>query len=235
MFFFLFSCFLEAGQSGKIYYHCCMQNNRAKQNVAHFFFSHLIFDRVGEQRIYTENKKYNKMPKKISWYIMKIDTRVGGELLDSFFPRKYYTSTEVLEVSCFFCCTHDSTPPLSLAAPCNQTTRSLVAILLSVIIMATSWDTPWQIGDTEIRNRFVLSPMTRCRATLDLVPTDRDAEVSMLVYYEQRASAGETSAGRETICMRLGIHECGVGSQFEHSLAGRWVCLPNCDTHASLR
>ncbi|CAM9378166.1 unnamed protein product [Pylaiella littoralis] len=32
--------------------------------------------------------------------------------------------------------------------------------------------------------------MTRCRATLDLVPTDRDAEVSILVYYEQRASAG---------------------------------------------
>lgn len=44
----------------------------------------------------------------------------------------------------------------------------------------------------ELSNRYVLAPLTRNRATVDLVPTDRDAETSMLVYYEQRASAGES-------------------------------------------
>lgn len=42
-----------------------------------------------------------------------------------------------------------------------------------------------------LRNRVVHAPLTRMRASTDLVPTDRDADVSMLVYYEQRASAGK--------------------------------------------
>ena len=50
--------------------------------------------------------------------------------------------------------------------------------------------TPFKIGDIELKNRVIMSPMTRDRATPDLVPTDRDDPVSMLVYYEQRASAG---------------------------------------------
>ena len=56
----------------------------------------------------------------------------------------------------------------------------------------TTFSTPLNIKGMELRNRFIMSPMTRDRATVDLVPTDRDAEVSMLVYYEQRATlAGE--------------------------------------------
>eukprot|EP00752_Nemacystus_decipiens_P005867 g5301.t1 len=58
--------------------------------------------------------------------------------------------------------------------------------------MASSikFSTPLTIGGMQLKNRVIMSPMTRCRATADLVPTDRDAPVSNLVYYEQRASAG---------------------------------------------
>lgn len=52
------------------------------------------------------------------------------------------------------------------------------------------FSTPLTIGGMELKNRVIMSPMTRCRATADLVPTDRDAPVSSVVYYEQRASAG---------------------------------------------
>lgn len=54
----------------------------------------------------------------------------------------------------------------------------------------TKFSTPLTIGGMQLKNRVIMSPMTRDRATMDLVPTDRDADVSMLVYYEQRASAG---------------------------------------------
>lgn len=54
------------------------------------------------------------------------------------------------------------------------------------------FSSPLDIKGMTLRNRFVMSPLTRNRATVDLVPTDRDAEVSMLEYYEQRASAGES-------------------------------------------
>lgn len=50
--------------------------------------------------------------------------------------------------------------------------------------------TPFAIGGMKMKNRVVLAPLTQNRATMDLVPTDRDADVSMLVYYKQRASAG---------------------------------------------
>ncbi|CAN0528511.1 unnamed protein product, partial [Ectocarpus sp. 12 AP-2014] len=52
----------------------------------------------------------------------------------------------------------------------------------------TTFSTPLTIGGMELRNRFVMCPLTRNRATMDLVPTDREAETSMLVYYEQRAA-----------------------------------------------
>ena len=56
----------------------------------------------------------------------------------------------------------------------------------------TTFSTPLDIKGMKLRNRFIMAPLTRNRATMDLVPTDRDAEVSMLVYYEQRATlAGE--------------------------------------------
>lgn len=60
--------------------------------------------------------------------------------------------------------------------------------------MTTTFSSPLTIGGMKLRNRFVMAPLTRNRATMDLVPTDREAETSMLVYYEQRA----THAGKHT-------------------------------------
>lgn len=54
--------------------------------------------------------------------------------------------------------------------------------------------TPFKIGTVELKNRVLMAPMTRNRATPNLVPTDRDAPVSMLTYYEQRTSAGERNS-----------------------------------------
>lgn len=51
--------------------------------------------------------------------------------------------------------------------------------------------TPLTVGDLTLKNRVLMSPMTRDRATPDLVPTDLDAETSMVLYYAQRSSAGE--------------------------------------------
>ncbi len=45
--------------------------------------------------------------------------------------------------------------------------------------------TPFQLGPYELRNRLVMAPMTRNRATTDGVPTE-----AMAAYYAQRASAG---------------------------------------------
>jgi N-ethylmaleimide reductase len=42
-----------------------------------------------------------------------------------------------------------------------------------------------QIGELSLRNRVVMAPMTRCRATADHVPTP-----IMVTYYRQRAEAG---------------------------------------------
>ena len=44
---------------------------------------------------------------------------------------------------------------------------------------------PIKIGALELPNRFVMAPLTRCRADDNRVPTDLMAE-----YYAQRASAG---------------------------------------------
>lgn len=44
---------------------------------------------------------------------------------------------------------------------------------------------PAQIGKFNIKNRVVMAPLTRCRATEDHIPTDL-----MTTYYAQRASAG---------------------------------------------
>lgn len=45
--------------------------------------------------------------------------------------------------------------------------------------------TPFELGPIHLKNRVVMAPMTRCRATADHVPTDL-----MAAYYKQRASAG---------------------------------------------
>lgn len=59
---------------------------------------------------------------------------------------------------------------------------------------SVTFQTPFKIGDVELKNRVVMAPCTRNRADMDLVPTDRDAETSMLIYYEQRTDAGERQA-----------------------------------------
>ena len=43
---------------------------------------------------------------------------------------------------------------------------------------------PVRVGPYELKNRFVLSPLTRCRADKDHVPTD-----IMTTYFTQRACA----------------------------------------------
>lgn len=45
--------------------------------------------------------------------------------------------------------------------------------------------TPITLGKVELANRIIMAPLTRCRATLEHIPTD-----IMATYYSQRASAG---------------------------------------------
>ena len=47
------------------------------------------------------------------------------------------------------------------------------------------FDTPVSLGELNLKNRVVMAPLTRSRATVDRVPT-----AMMAQYYAQRASAG---------------------------------------------
>ena len=49
----------------------------------------------------------------------------------------------------------------------------------------TDFVSPIQFGELKLKNRVVMAPLTRSRATADRVPTELMAE-----YYAQRASAG---------------------------------------------
>ncbi len=49
----------------------------------------------------------------------------------------------------------------------------------------TDFSTPVQFGELQLKNRVVMAPLTRSRATADRVPTEMMAE-----YYAQRASSG---------------------------------------------
>ncbi|MEZ5454402.1 MAG: alkene reductase, partial [Thiothrix sp.] len=49
----------------------------------------------------------------------------------------------------------------------------------------TSLFDPAQMGDLQLRNRIIMAPLTRCRASAGRVPNALMAE-----YYQQRASAG---------------------------------------------
>ena len=49
----------------------------------------------------------------------------------------------------------------------------------------TDLSTPIQFGELKLKNRVVMAPLTRSRATKDRVPTEMMAD-----YYAQRASAG---------------------------------------------
>ena len=51
--------------------------------------------------------------------------------------------------------------------------------------MTTDLFAPYRLGSLELRNRFVMAPMTRNRAGAGEAPTDLNAE-----YYAQRAGAG---------------------------------------------
>ena len=51
--------------------------------------------------------------------------------------------------------------------------------------MSKQWSDILKLGKYELKNRIVLSALTRVRCGLDGVPTDLVAE-----YYEQRAGAG---------------------------------------------
>ena len=51
--------------------------------------------------------------------------------------------------------------------------------------MSIEFSSPIKLGDLELKNRVVMAPLTRSRATVDRVPTAMMAE-----YYSQRASAG---------------------------------------------
>ena len=44
---------------------------------------------------------------------------------------------------------------------------------------------PLQLGATQLKNRIVMAPLTRCRADDNNVPTDMNR-----IYYQQRATAG---------------------------------------------
>ena len=93
---------------------------------------------------------------------------------------------------------------------------------------AVRFSSPLSIGGMQLKNRVVMSPMTRCRADADLVPTDRDAEVSNVVYYEQRASAGtSTCACRplpicEATTMIFTVYHVLVYSSDPRPLARAW-------------
>ena len=49
----------------------------------------------------------------------------------------------------------------------------------------TDFSSPLQLGELQLKNRVIMAPLTRSRATADRVPTDL-----MVEYYAQRASAG---------------------------------------------
>lgn len=49
----------------------------------------------------------------------------------------------------------------------------------------TNFSTPIQFGELQLKNRVIMAPLTRSRATVDRVPTPM-----MAAYYAQRASAG---------------------------------------------
>jgi N-ethylmaleimide reductase len=62
----------------------------------------------------------------------------------------------------------------------SRSVRGRLARSMTHLIFAGS-----KLGELELQNRFVMSPMTRCRANGEHAPTELVAE-----YYEQRASAG---------------------------------------------
>jgi len=52
-------------------------------------------------------------------------------------------------------------------------------------VFMTDLFTPVTLGKVDLANRIIMAPLTRCRATIEHVPTD-----IMVDYYSQRASAG---------------------------------------------
>ena len=65
---------------------------------------------------------------------------------------------------------------------------------------------PLPVGDFELRNRIVMAPMTRNRATVQGIPTDM-----MATYYGQRASAGLIVSESAPISARAVGYPCTPG------------------------
>ena len=54
---------------------------------------------------------------------------------------------------------------------------------------------PLTVGSLELPNRFVMAPLTRCRAEADRIPGDL-----MVEYYRQRAGAGLIISEATSVC-----------------------------------
>lgn len=70
--------------------------------------------------------------------------------------------------------------------------------------------TPITLGKVDLANRIIMAPLTRCRATVDHVPTDL-----MVSYYSQRASAGLIIAEATMVAKGNSafFHEPGIYSE----------------------
>lgn len=82
--------------------------------------------------------------------------------------------------------------------------------------MGKSWSDTVNLGDIELKNRVVLSALTRVRCDSDGVPTDLLAE-----YYSQRAGAGLMFTESASISQR-GIGFPGQGNLYTKEQAEGW-------------
>jgi N-ethylmaleimide reductase len=75
---------------------------------------------------------------------------------------------------------------------------------------------PIQVGDYELRNRIIMAPLTRRRATDNHIPTD-----IMITYYEQRASAGLIIAEATNISPQA-VGYMNTPGIYNHRQIDRW-------------
>ena len=76
-------------------------------------------------------------------------------------------------------------------------------------------DTPVVLGELKLKNRVIMAPLTRCRATDDRVPTPMMAE-----YYAQRASAGLIISEATVISEEANGYERTPGLYTDEQVAG---------------
>ena len=73
---------------------------------------------------------------------------------------------------------------------------------------------PVTLGKIELANRIIMAPMTRCRATVEHVPTD-----IMATYYSQRASAGLIIAEATMVAAGHSAFYCEPGIYSDEQIA----------------